>query len=223
MSSAFKVGIVATLGLVVLAWLIWKIEDINPFREKGRRVDASFTSVAGLDDKSAVRVAGVRVGRVDGIRLDGTRALVTLLLEKPVPLTQGATARIANMGLLGDKYVELVPGPPGAPALAEGAVLPGITPPGFDEAMAKLDAIGTSIQEVTGSLGQGLSGDRLGALFDSVQATSEQIRLLVMENRAAIRSTMANADSASATLARELPRLADEMARAVTEIGNMVS
>jgi hypothetical protein len=85
--------------------------------------------------------------------------------------------------------------------------------------MAKLDAIGTSIQEVTGSLGQGLSGDRVGALLTSVQATSEQIRLLVMENRAAIRGTMANAESASATLARELPRLADEMARAVTEIG----
>jgi len=59
MSSAFKVGIVAMLGLVLLAWLIWKIEDINPFQEKGHRVDASFTSVAGLDDKSAVRVAGV--------------------------------------------------------------------------------------------------------------------------------------------------------------------
>jgi len=223
MSSAFKVGIVAMLGLVLLAWLIWKIEDINPFREKGHRVDASFTSVAGLDDKSAVRVAGVRVGRVDGIRLDGTRALVTLLLEKQVPLTQGSSARIANMGLLGDKYVELVPGPPGAPPLPEGTVLPGVTPPGFDEAMAKLDAIGTSIQAVTGSIGEGLSGDRLGALFESVQATSEQIRLLVMENRAAIRGTMANAESASATLARELPRLADEMARAVTEIGNMVS
>jgi phospholipid/cholesterol/gamma-HCH transport system substrate-binding protein len=186
-------------------------------------VDASFASVAGLDDKAAVRVAGVRVGRVDGIRLDGSRAMVTLLLEKPVDLTEGATARIANMGLLGDKYVELVPGPAGGSPLAEGAVLPGTTPPGFDEAMAKLDAIGTSIQEVTGSLGEGLSGDRLNALFASIQATSEQIRMLVEENRAAIRGTMNNAESASATLARELPRLADEMARAVTEIGNLVS
>ena len=130
MSSAIKVGIVGTLVFVVLAWLIWKIEDINPFSEEGRRVDASFVSVAGLDDKAAVRVAGVRVGRVDGIRLDGTRALVTLLLEKPVPLTEEATARIANMGLLGDKYVELVPGPKRRKPLAQGAVLPGITPPG---------------------------------------------------------------------------------------------
>ena len=223
MSSAIKVGIVGTLGLVLLAWLIWKIEDINPFDEEGRRVDAVFDSVAGLDDKSAVRVAGVRVGRVDGIRLQGKQARVTLLLEQPVDLTEGSIARVANMGLLGDKYVELVPGPAGGRALPDGAVLPGVTPPGFDEAMAKLDAIGTSIQEVTGSLSQGLSGDRLNALFASIQATSDQIRILVEENRAAIRGTMANAESASATLARELPRLAEEMARAVTEIGDLVA
>jgi ABC-type glutathione transport system ATPase component len=43
----------------------------QPLPGEGHRVDASFTSVAGLDDKSAVRVAGVRVGRVDGIRLEG--------------------------------------------------------------------------------------------------------------------------------------------------------
>ena len=88
--------------------------------------------------------------------------------------------------------------------------------------MAKLDAIGTSIQEVTARW-RGLSGDRLNALFASIQATSEQIRMLVEENRAAIRGTMVNTESASATLARELPRLADEMARAVTEIGNLVA
>jgi phospholipid/cholesterol/gamma-HCH transport system substrate-binding protein len=222
MGAAARVGIVATAGLVVLALLIWKIEDINPFREGGRRVDAAFDSVAGLDDKAAVRVAGVRVGRVDGIRLEGKRARVTLLLDQPVTLTEGAVARIANMGLLGDKYVELETGEPGRPPLPEGATLPGETPPSFDDAMAKLDAIGTSIQQVTGSLSEGLGGDRLEALFDSINATSEQIRLLVQENRAAIRGTMANAESASATLARELPRLADRMATAVTEIAELV-
>ena len=71
-----------------------------------------------------------------------------LLLEQPVPLTRGATARIANLGLLGDKYVEIVPGPPAAPALPEGAVLQGTSPVTFDEAMAKLDSIGSSIEKV---------------------------------------------------------------------------
>ncbi|MDP9121703.1 MAG: MlaD family protein, partial [Acidobacteriota bacterium] len=171
MSQAIKVGLFATLCLVVLALFVWKIQDLNPFRQQGKRVEAVFGSVAGLDDKAAVRVAGVRVGRVDGIGLspDGRSATVRLLFEKPVPLTQGASARIANLGLLGDKYVELVPGPPGAPPLPANAVLQGKTPVSFDDAMAKLDGIGESISKVTGSLGS-LGGGDLGGNINRLVA-----------------------------------------------------
>ena len=218
MSNAVKVGFVATLCLVLLAVFIWKIEDLNPFGVKGQRVDAVFRSVAGLDDKATVRLAGVRVGRVDGIGLEGRMARVSLVLDRPLPLTQGTTARIANLGLLGEKYVELVPGPPEAPPLPPGAVLPGETPPSFDDAMAKLQDIGSSIQQVTGAI----SGESINRLLASLEATSEEIRALVAENRATVGSTVRNFDAVSGTLARELPRLADEMQRTVAQIASLV-
>ena len=121
MSQAVKVGIFMVAALGLLAWLVMRVEDWSPWREAGRRVDAVFDSVEGLDDKAAVRVAGVRVGRVDGIALDGRRARVTLLLDSGVPLAEGAQATIASLGLLGDKFVQLDPGPAGGPPLAEGA------------------------------------------------------------------------------------------------------
>ena len=86
MSQAVKVGIFMVVVLGLLAWLVMRVEDWSPWREAGRRVDAVFDSVEGLDDKAAVRVAGVRVGRVDGIALDGRRARVTLLLDPGVAL-----------------------------------------------------------------------------------------------------------------------------------------
>src|SRR5688572_25129255 len=122
MSQAVKVGMFATVCLVILAILIWQIEDINPFADKGRRIDALFDSVAGLDEKASVRVAGVRVGRVDGVGLEGRKARVTLLLEKPVDMPQGTIARVANLGLLGEKYIEIIPGPAGGPPLPPDAV-----------------------------------------------------------------------------------------------------
>jgi phospholipid/cholesterol/gamma-HCH transport system substrate-binding protein len=225
MAQTLKVGIFATICLVILAILVWKIEDLNPFTAKGERHDAVFDSVAGLDDKATVRVAGVRVGRVDGVGLDGQKARVTLLLEKPLTLPQGTIARIASLGLLGEKYVELVLGPPGGPPLPKGAVLPGETPPSFDEAMAKLNKIGDSIQQMTGSLssGGGDLGGSINRLVSSLQATSEEIRLMVMENRAGLRSTVDNANLASATLARELPRLADQMNRTLSSIQTILA
>ena len=139
MKSLVKVGLFATVCLVIVAILIWKIEDFNPFKVKGQRFDAVFPSVAGLDDKASVRVAGVRVGSVDGVGLQGTRARITLALDKPLPLTQGTTARIANLGLLGEKYVELVPGPPDAPPLPENAVL-GVEAPLWTETVENITA-----------------------------------------------------------------------------------
>src|SRR3954464_117799 len=125
MKSVIKVGIFATIALVVLGLLIWKIEDFNFFQKKGQHIDAVFGTVAGLDDKASVRVAGVKVGHVDGVGLQGSQARITMELDKPLPLTVGTTARIANLGLLGEKYVELVPGPPGAPPLPPHTVLIG--------------------------------------------------------------------------------------------------
>jgi phospholipid/cholesterol/gamma-HCH transport system substrate-binding protein len=225
MSQMIKVGLFATVCLVILGVLVWKIEDINPFQRKGRRIDAIFPSVAGLDDKSAVRMAGVRVGRVDGIGLapDGRSATVHLLLEQPVALTQGSAARIANLGLLGDKYVEIVPGPLSAAPLPPNAVLRGTSPVSFDDAMAKLDSIGSSIEKVTGSLGGGNLGGNINNLVQDLQLTSAEIRALVAENRANVLSTVRNFDAMSATLARELPLISAQTQRALDQIASVIA
>ena len=223
MSQTVKVGIFMTVALVLLAWLILRIEDWNPFADAGRRIDAVFDSVVGLDDKAAVRVAGVRVGRVDGVRLDadGRRARVTLLVDADLPLTAGASASIANQGLLGDKFVELDPGPAGAPPLPDGAVLPGRTPLSFDDAMAKIDEIGTSLQNVLG----GVSGEGggFGDLVTSLQATADELRAVIAENRDSFGGTMRNFERFSATLAEDLPRLTAQIERVLGRVDAVVA
>jgi phospholipid/cholesterol/gamma-HCH transport system substrate-binding protein len=222
MRSLIKVGIFATLCFIILAVLIWKIEDLNPFAVKGQRLDAVFRSVAGLDDKASVRVAGVRVGRVDGVGLEGAQARITLALDKPLALTQGTSARIANLGLLGEKYVELVPGPPNAPPLPPGTVLIGTTPAGLDEAMEKINNIGASIQKLTGSLSGEDVGGNINRLVSDIQLTSAEIRTLVAENRANVAASIRNFDQMSATLARELPRLASQMDRTLDQLAAVI-
>lgn len=224
MSQALKVGIFTLLALVAIGYFVLQIEDFNPFATEGQEVVALFDSVAGLDDKAAVRVAGVRVGRVDGIGLDGRRARVRVRLEQPLELTVGTRARVANMGLLGDKYVELVPGPEGAPPLAPGAVLEGETPVSFDDAMAKIEDIGSSIQRVTDSLaGTGEGGESaLARLLDNLDATTLEIRGLVADNRAQVGATVANFEQVSATLARELPLLTAKAQTLVDQLTSVV-
>ncbi len=225
MSPTVKVGIFMTAALLLLGWLILRVEDLALFQPPGQRVEAVFDSVAGLDDKSSIRVAGVRVGRVDGIRLEGQRAVVTLLLEQPVPLTTGAAATIANLGLLGDKYVILDPGPEGGEPLAAGARLPGTTPVGFDEAMAKVNELGESLQTVVGSLADGEDStlEALPRLLDSLERTSNEIGALVAANRRQVTATVDHLARFSGTLADELPRLTQQMGRVLEQVEAVVA
>ncbi len=222
MKSLIKVGVFATLCLIALGILIWKIEDWNPFGTKGQHFDAVFDSVAGLDNKATVRIAGVQVGQVDGVGLSGTRALIHLVLDKPQPLTVGTKAKIATLGLLGEKYVELIPGPLNAPRLPPGTVLEGTTPPSLDDAMAKINDIGSAIQQVTGQLAGTDVGGGLNRLAADVQLTSAEIRAMVAENRANVAQGIRNFDQLTAILARELPRLAAETNRALDQISSLV-
>lgn len=224
MPQAVKVGLFMTIALLVLGWLILSVEDWRLFGAKGQRVDARFDSVVGLDDKAAVRMAGVRVGRVDGIRLEGRRARVSLLLDQPVVLTEGTVAAIANQGLLGDKFVEIRPGPDGAPALAPGAVLEGTTPVSFDDAMAKIDKIGASVERFMGDLsGGGGAPGGLGDLIASIQATADELRAVIAENRTEFGGTVRNFERFSAALAEDLPRLTDQIERVLSQVDAVVA
>ncbi len=217
-----KVGIFMTICLVLLGWLILRVEDWKLWGPKGTRVDAIFDSIVGLDDKAAVRLAGVRVGRVDGIRLEGRKARVSLLLDQPIAFVEGSYAAIANQGLLGDKFVELRLGPEGAALLPPGSVLPGTTPVSFDDAMAKLEEIGTTVQNFIGEGGAG-GGGGFSALIESVKATSDELRALIAENRANVSGTMQNFERFSETLARELPRITEQIARVLEQVDGVLA
>ena len=88
MNNAIKVGVFMFVVLVIAGVFIIKIEDMPISRKGFKRITVVFPDVAGLDEKSAVRIAGVRVGKVDSIRLLGDHAEVVLLIDGQLALSQ---------------------------------------------------------------------------------------------------------------------------------------
>lgn len=223
MMNAVRVGLFVTVCLAVLAYMVLRVEDLHLFGGEGQRVEVHFDSVVGLDDKAPVRVAGVRVGRVDGISLAGQRAKVSLLLDVPVALSEGSYASIANAGILGDKYVELVPGPSDAPPLALGSAIEGTTPMTFDDALAQVGELAKSFGALGGDLADRDLGASLARLLDNLEAVSADVRDLIRSNRDSVDATAGNFARASATLAEELPRLSEQLRRLLGEIEGVIS
>jgi phospholipid/cholesterol/gamma-HCH transport system substrate-binding protein len=87
---------------------------------------AEFTDVTGLVDGDDVRIAGVRVGSVSGIRVvRRSVAEVTFTVRSDRPLPASATAAIRYRNLVGQRYVALAQGPGDVGGrLPEGGVIP---------------------------------------------------------------------------------------------------
>jgi phospholipid/cholesterol/gamma-HCH transport system substrate-binding protein len=197
MSTAAKVGGFFLVVLIVAGLLIWRIEDLRLGRGPAKKMSVEFKDVAGLDAKSTVRLAGVRVGKVARIRLapDG-HAIVEMDLDKDVELRQGASAAVANLGLLGEKYVELVPGPVGAAELPEGTTIKGDVPVSFDQITKLARDIEVDVKDITKNLNSSLGGaqgeERLRSIVENIRVITDDLRVMIAANRGNVDATMAN-------------------------------
>lgn len=106
------VGMFVVIGLICVAYLTIRLGRMDIIGDDGYTLHARFTSVSGLRSGAQVEIAGVRVGRVSSISLDGEHSManITLRLNKGVQVYDDAIASIKTSGLIGDKYVSLSPG-----------------------------------------------------------------------------------------------------------------
>lgn len=105
------------MGLLAVIYMSVKLGNVQLFSDKYYVVKASFSDISGLKTNAPVQMFGVEVGFVSEIGLDQENgvAKVSMMLLKEVELTDDAIAAIKTNGLIGDKYVKLVPGGLGDP------------------------------------------------------------------------------------------------------------
>lgn len=96
----------ASVAVVLLGALNF---DRFPVLDGATDYSAYFADAAGLQPDAPVQVAGLRVGQVASISLDGPRVLVAFDVDDDVRLGDRTEAAIKTKTVLGAKYVEIVP------------------------------------------------------------------------------------------------------------------
>lgn len=106
------VGMFLLLGLASVCWLAIRLGSLEMFGRDQYQVVAKFTSASGLRTGAYVEAGGVRVGSVESIGFDAERymAVVTLSIDRGVPISEDAIASIRTAGIIGDKFVKITPG-----------------------------------------------------------------------------------------------------------------
>lgn len=112
----FIAGIFVCIGLVAVLYLTVTIGGARFFKRDSYELHAQFSSSAGVTTGSRVEIAGVRIGTVKGIELNGNfYSRVTIEIPSDIELEDDTIASIKTSGLIGDRFINLLPGGSGIP------------------------------------------------------------------------------------------------------------
>ena len=157
--------VIGAVGLTVLALLAVAAfnADRLPLIGDGETYSAAFSEAGGLKPGDEVRIAGVKVGKVEDVDLDGDHVKVTFKIKGEPRFGTGTGASIRVKTILGAKYLALHPKGPGQ--LEAGGEIPlQRTVPAYDVVQAFSDLTTTSEKVDT---------DRLATALDTISTTFE--------------------------------------------------
>jgi phospholipid/cholesterol/gamma-HCH transport system substrate-binding protein len=103
----------AVVLLAAVLFLVFAVTNSGRSSAGGGLVlTARFDRIDGLAPGADVRIAGVKVGSVTAQRIDPATylAVLTLNVDSAIKVPEDSSAEITSEGLLGGKYVALVPG-----------------------------------------------------------------------------------------------------------------
>jgi phospholipid/cholesterol/gamma-HCH transport system substrate-binding protein len=115
-SLEFGTGLFVALGFAALFFLTTQLPGSKLgvlAQAAGYEVSARFDNVGDLQAGAPVSMAGVKIGRVTGVRFDSTdyKAVVTMAIDPQYDkIPDDSWAGVETAGLLGAKYVGLDPG-----------------------------------------------------------------------------------------------------------------
>ncbi len=159
--TPFRVGLlVLASGAALFAFLSFARKGALK-GEDALTAYAYFRDASGLSRKSRVQIAGIPVGEITGVALEGARAKVTLKLRREVGIKRDATLTKRSESLLGDYLLDLSPGTDNAPLLQGGEEIRNVVDAqGMEKLMGSLQEITADVKTVTSALSQVLGGQK---------------------------------------------------------------
>jgi len=161
MMSNLRVGLLVLLGIGSAGTFQVYLNQSDAAPESNYILYAVFEDASGLSIASRVRIAGIDVGHIDAVELQGAKARLTLRMRKGLEIFKDSKVSKRPEGILGTNNIDIVPGTPKAGLLESGSNIINVND---DDAL----------QSMT---------DTLQKTATDIQALSEEIRILAKSVR----------------------------------------
>ena len=182
-SVEITAGVFVIVSIALLIFSVFVIGDLSVIFQPSYRLRVLFDSANGITDGSPVQYAGVEVGKVESVGIvypkDQNTPKVQLLVKLPASVHVRAddAASISTFGLLGEKYLEISPGPGQGSVLEEGGQLAGKPPVSTERIMERSNEVLTAFQQTLEGLNS-LVGDPEARIYlkESMQEARDATR-----------------------------------------------
>ena len=224
---AARVGLMVLLGLAAI-YAVYRYVDERAGGQEGYSVYARFEDVQGLIPKSRVLVAGIPVGFIESIGLEGQRARVDIQIDGDVALYEDARVAMRSVSLLGEKMLAINPGTTGKPRLSDGdEIVVASEGVSTDDVLATVSEIAESVKKVTQQMERAFGTDEAGARMENallqLSEALEAINRTVRTNEESIGEIFDNVELATRDLSEIIHTHRDDIGRGVGEVDETIS
>ena len=194
--KAARVGLMVLIGLGAV-FLLYRYVQETAGGGDGIQVYALFDDAQGLIPKSQVVVAGIPVGRIEKISLQGDQARVDVSMYPDVELFEDASVRLRAVSLLGEKVLDINPGTVGQTRMPDGGQLRVAREAvSTDDLLATVQDIANSVRSVTTQLersfGTDEAGQRMESALRNLSEALEGVNRTIQTNEAVVNETLQN-------------------------------
>ena len=197
MKAETKLGIFTVLGLILFGFSLYFLGGLSVTRTYDIRI--KFNDVSGLPVKAPVKLAGVEVGKVKKIKIEGEDVVVVAEIQDGVAIREGAQFSVVMTGIIGSKYLKVVQGLPGAPLIKPDTYVTGVDDIPMDVMITQTMG---SIKECVDSVNnRGQLGEELNQTLAQMRQLSANLNQMISALRPYITDSVRNLDTASEKLA----------------------
>ncbi|MGH7850786.1 MAG: MlaD family protein, partial [Thermodesulfobacteriota bacterium] len=234
----FRVGLFVLITLSLFVLILFFLTGEQRFYEKSYTLTTSFTNTAGLIKGAAVRLSGVRIGAVTDIEFTpnpvGDKVIMVRMKisrDGMSRINPDAKATIRTEGLLGDKFIEVIPGVEKPMAkLPDSLDIESQTPIEFasiigqsGDLLANIISISESLDKIVKAFGQEENINNISKTLASLRASSEAIQknLEAIEHNDGILNTMIYGEKNKSGKTEENALI--KLNKAITKLDNMLN
>ena len=231
MKTEAKVGAFTAAGLLLLVALVLGLSGFSLKAGKGYTVYAGFHQVIGVERQAQVCLAGVPIGEVLDITNDGGGVTVEMRIHPDVRIPEGSHVTIGTPGVMGEKFVNILPAEDRGHYIGDGAYLIGDDEQGMDSMFAGINQVVAQAQELLDSLNS-IAGDKnfrqsilqmtanMRDMTGHLSGLMAELESMAAENRGNVQAMTANLVTVTASMNRTMASLEPMIANMNSVLGD---